>query len=208
MIANDHSPCAGYGSGAADAALLDLVEQRLVAHAQNLRRLAPVPVHLPQASVRSRHARPSSTRPWPPQRAIHCPSSIGSGLFVLSSVVELRRCEGSRHGAHTRRNRHARRRQPSAPARPLRPAWRRGAGCSADLADDELLVLEDDHALDHVLQLADVARPVVLEKQLPQLIRDRPQRAVVLPGISRDEKVGERRDLVAAARAATARSAR
>ena len=32
--------------GSRDSTFLDLVEQGLVAHAENLRRLAPVPVHL------------------------------------------------------------------------------------------------------------------------------------------------------------------
>src|SRR5215831_13421886 len=35
-------------SGAGDAALFDLVQQRLVADAKDLRRLAAIPVHLPQ----------------------------------------------------------------------------------------------------------------------------------------------------------------
>ena len=42
---------------------------------------------------------------------------------------------------------------------------------------DQLLVLQDDDALDHVLELADVARPVVLQEQLPQLVGDRPRAA-------------------------------
>jgi len=61
-----------------------------------------------------------------------------------------------------------------------------------------LLVLQDDEPLDHVLQLAHVARPVVFLEELPQLVRDLGNRPVVLARVLGDEEVGEPRDLVPA----------
>ena len=67
-----------------------------------------------------------------------------------------------------------------------------------DLAEGNLLVLEDHQTLDRVLQLADVSRPAVLLKQLPELRAESRCRPLVLPRIARDERFRERRDLVPA----------
>src|SRR5215218_3224836 len=69
---------------------------------------------------------------------------------------------------------------------------------SFDFPDHQLLVLEDHHPLDHVLQLPDVPWPLVNGEQVPELVGNRPQRTVVLPRISRDEEVRERGDFIAA----------
>ena len=42
---------------------------------------------------------------------------------------------------------------------------------AGELLDDERFVLEHDDALDHVLELTDIARPVVLMKLLAQRVR-------------------------------------
>ncbi len=41
---------------------------------------------------------------------------------------------------------------------------------TAHLTDDELFILQDDDALDHVLELADIAGPVVRLEELPELV--------------------------------------
>ena len=56
------------------------------------------------------------------------------------------------------------------------------------LADDELLVLENHDPLDHVLELADVARPLVGLEQLRELVRELAQRPVVAARVAIDEE--------------------
>ena len=65
------------------------------------------------------------------------------------------------------------------------------------LADDELLVLQDHHPLDHVLELADVAGPLVGLKELLELLRRDAPRPVVPARVAVDEELREVRDLVA-----------
>src|SRR4029077_15608568 len=85
------------------------------------------------------------------------------------------------------------------------PPPRRGVGrrlppraCQRQLPHDELFVLENHHPLDHVLELADVARPVVGLKELLKLLRRAAPRPVVPPRVAVDEELGEVGDLVAA----------
>ena len=124
-------------SSATDAALLDLVEQRLVAHAENLRGLAPVPVHLAQRRARSRRARLSSRPPSPPTRANRHlprparprrpPSSPSGSATGANGGPPMRHADRQRPGARGRHRgqRHGGRRQP--PARPRRAACSAGS---------------------------------------------------------------------------------
>src|SRR5262245_20559224 len=158
-------------SGSADAALFDLVQQRLVADAEVLSCLSTIPVNLPQrlfdrCALGLHRGRLGNCR----ER---------SGSFLLSLV--LVRTVVVRHG-------HRRVRGAIAPADADghryrggcrdRDGRRNGDLCRSgltlhvalDLAYDEVLVLENDDALHHVLELADVSRPIVLKEELPQLV--------------------------------------
>ena len=63
------------------------------------------------------------------------------------------------------------------------------------LADDELLVLQNHDPLDHVLQLADVARPLIGLKEVLKLVGQLALRPVVAPRIAVDEELCELRNL-------------
>src|SRR5207253_7690914 len=74
----------------------------------------------------------------------------------------------------------------------------RSRPCDArHLANDELLVLENDDSLDHVLELADVARPLVRLEELLELYRQLALRTVVPPRVLIDEEFSEMRNFAA-----------
>src|SRR5688572_19086184 len=58
-------------------------------------------------------------------------------------------------------------------------ARRRSGPRLAELTGDELFVLQDHEPLDHVFELANVARPIVVEEALPQVLRQRTRGTVV-----------------------------
>ena len=106
-------------SAPGDPALLDFVQQRLVADAEYLRRLAAIPVHLCQRLLDERRARPSSPRPGRPLRASPTPRRLASASPSLDR--RPRRCA-------RRASRHARR-EPMLGRR--RGATAAGAGAAA-----------------------------------------------------------------------------
>src|SRR5262245_52117318 len=187
-----------------DPGFLDLVQQRLVAHAQKLRRLAPVPMDLAQRigdhgslgreRCLARNIRQSASvaARWRRHRHI-----IGRLIAVLSFCRSSRRRRGGdglrRRWGNRRRRRRVKRRR----------SWfhRRQVGYeswSVQFAHDERFVLQNDEPLDHVLELADVARPVIPEESLSEVFGQRTHRPVVPLRVLRKEKVGQLRNLVAA----------
>ncbi len=173
----------------ADPALLDLVQQRLVTHAEHLRGLPAVPPHLIQRAfdrgALGFHRGGSGD-------VGERPTLLGGGRGrhrVLDEVgLEGRRRFDPRRSGH-RREAAVRCQRESRPGGGI--LMKRASGELPQFADDELLVLENDEPLHHVLELADVARPLVREEELSQLARHRRGRAVVLPRVPGDEEVGE-----------------
>ena len=70
-------------------------------------------------------------------------------------------------------------------------------GLGQVFGQDALGRAEDDGALDGVLQLADVARPVVRDEARARLRREPRHAALELRGVFRDEVAGEQRDVFA-----------
>ena len=139
---------------------LDLVEQRLVADAEDLRRFAAVPARLLQRAedqLALRFAR---------GRAARCPSAIRSApRGALGGAAGA----GAAAAPAARRDRRGRRRSARCSAG-IGPDRSVAAGDRVgELAADRVVGAENDHPLDQVLELAHVARPVVFGEQ-PQRV--------------------------------------
>ena len=86
-----------------------------------------------------------------------------------------------------------------AAARPDRPGGGLAPELRREVLDGQLgAVAQDDRPLDVVLQLADVARPVVVAQQPHRVGVDPAHLAAVLLGVALQEELDQERDVVAA----------